>query len=84
VHRSFRPKPSRAMLRHMLARERVARGRAVLVDDSAANLRAARAVGFGTVLVYGHGRSRPPRGSRVGLRLRSVLELPRARARLRR
>jgi putative hydrolase of the HAD superfamily len=84
VHRSFRPKPSRAMLRHMLARERVGRGRAVLVDDSDANLRAARAVGFGTVLVYGHGRSRPQRGGRVGLRLRSVLELPRARARLRR
>jgi putative hydrolase of the HAD superfamily len=84
VHGSFRPKPSRAMLRHMLARERVAPGSAVLVDDSAANLRAARAVGFGTVLVYGHGRSRPQRGGRVGLRLRSVLELPRARARLRR
>jgi len=86
LHGSFRPKPSRSMLRHMLARERVPQGMAVLVEDSAVNLRAARAVGFRTVLVTGHGRapSRPPRGDRIGLRLRSVLELPRALARLRR
>ena len=84
LHGSFRPKPSRSMLRHMLARERVPRGRAVLVEDSAANLRAARAVGFRTVLVTGHGRgARPPRDGYVGLRVRSVRELPRARARLR-
>ena len=84
LHGTFRPKPSRSMLRHMLAREGVPKGRAVLVEDSAANLRAARAVGFRTVLVTGHGRgSSRPRGGYVGLRLRSVLELPRARARLR-
>ena len=85
VHRTFRPKPSRSMLRHMLARERVPSSRAVLVDDSTVNLRAARAVGFRTVLVIGHNRS-PSRlrcGSYVGMRVRSVLELPRARARLR-
>ena len=85
VHGTFRPKPSRSMLRHMLARERVRRGGAVLVEDSAANLRAARAAGFRTVLVTGHsrGRKQPFRAGYVGLRLRSVLELPRARARLR-
>ncbi len=84
LHGSFRPKPARGMLRHMLARERVPRGAAVLVEDSAANLRAARAVGFRTVLVTGHSRGAGrPRGGYVGLRLRSVLELPRARARLR-
>ena len=84
LHGTFRPKPSRGMLRHMLARERVPRGGAVLVEDSAANLRAARSVGFRTVLVTGHtrGPSRPA-GSYVGLRVHSVLELPRARARLR-
>jgi putative hydrolase of the HAD superfamily len=84
LHGAFRPKPSRSMFRHMLARERVRAGRAVLVEDSAANLRAARAIGFRTVLVCGHSRSRLPRGSYVGLRVRSVLELPRARMRLRR
>ena len=85
LHGSFRPKPSRSMLRHMLARERVPRGRAVLVEDSATNLHAARSVGFRTVLVTGHGgrRSPPLGGGLIGLRLRSVLDLPRARARLR-
>jgi putative hydrolase of the HAD superfamily len=83
VHRVFRPKPSRGMLRHMLARERVPRGAAVLVEDSIANLRSARAAGFRTVLVTGHSTARRPRGSFVGLRLRSVRELPRARLRLR-
>ena len=85
VHRTFRPKPSRGMLRHMLARERAARGQAILVDDSPANLRSARAVGFRTTLVTGHSwqGSGPPRGSYIGLRIRSVLDLPRARARLR-
>lgn len=86
VHGSFRPKPSRSMLRSMLARERVPAGRAVLVEDSALNLRAARAVGLRTVLVTGHSRGRRLRfrPHYVGLRLRSVLELPRAGARLRR
>jgi putative hydrolase of the HAD superfamily len=86
VHGSFRPKPSRSMLRSMLARERVPAGRAVLVEDSALNLRAARAVGIRTVLVTGHSRGRRLRfrPHYVGLRLRSVLELPRAGARLRR
>jgi len=86
VHGSFRPKPSRSMLRHMLARERVPAGHGVLIDDSPANLRAARAVGFRTVLVCRQRRvaARPPRSDRIGLRLHSVRELPRARMRLRR
>jgi putative hydrolase of the HAD superfamily len=84
VHRTFRPKPSRGMLRHMLARERVPRGGAILVEDSAANLRAARAVGFRTVLVSRHGGAAGrPRGGYIGLRVHSVLELPRAVSRLR-
>lgn len=78
---TFRPKPSRALLRHMLARERVPRGRAILVEDSARNLKAARGSGFRTVLV----RRGAPRGRAgyVGLRVRSVRALPRALARLR-
>jgi putative hydrolase of the HAD superfamily len=86
VHRSFRPKPSRGMLRHMLARERVPRGGAILVEDSPSNLRAARAVGFRAVLVMKHTgkKAQRPYHSYVGLRVSSVLELPRARARLRR
>ncbi len=85
VHLTFRPKPSRGMLRHMLARERVPRGAAILVDDSPANLRSARAAGFRTVLVLHHAAagSRTRHRRYVGLRVRSVRDLPRARLRLR-
>ena len=81
VHGTFRPKPSRAMLRHLLARERVPRRSAILVEDSTANLKAARAVGFRTILVGRGGRR--GRATHIGLRVRSVRELPRALARLR-
>ncbi|HXF46378.1 MAG TPA: pyrimidine 5'-nucleotidase [Burkholderiaceae bacterium] len=88
VHGMLRPKPSVAMLRHMLARERLAgRGnpaRAVLVEDNTLNLKAARAAGFRTVLITRHrlqrGGARPPY---VDLRLASVQRLPRALAALR-
>lgn len=86
VHGTFRPKPSRAMLRFMLAREGAARGTAILVEDSAANLKAARAVGFRTVLITHRTTpsARRRHGAYVGLRVRSVRDLPRALARLRR
>ena len=87
VHGAFRPKPSRAMLRHMLARERIPAHRAVLIEDSAPNLKAARAVGLRTVLVArpnGPSNARSPgRAHYVGLRVRSVLDLPKRLAFLR-
>jgi putative hydrolase of the HAD superfamily len=82
VHGVLRPKPSTAMLRHMLAREGLAgrsnAGRAILVEDSLANLKAARASGFRTVLVTRH-RAGGARGGTayVDLRLASVQQLPR-------
>jgi putative hydrolase of the HAD superfamily len=88
IHRAFRPKPSRLMLRAMLARERVARGCAVLVEDSASNLKAARGLGFRTVLLTRHGatrrRCRPVRGGYVDLHIASVHQLRRRLAQLRR
>jgi putative hydrolase of the HAD superfamily len=87
IHRAFRPKPSRLMLRAMLARERVARGRAVLVEDSQANLKAARGLGFRTVLLARHGgtgRRRRARACYVDLRVASIHQLPRRLVRLRR
>lgn len=85
VHGTFRPKPSRGMLRHVLARERVPGAAAILVEDNAVNLRAARAVGFRTVLVTrSSAKSGNLRAAYVGLRVRSVRELPRAWERLRR
>jgi putative hydrolase of the HAD superfamily len=92
LHGTFRPKPSRMMLRAMLARERVPASQAVLVEDSTANLKAARAIGFRTVLMTGHGaRAAAGRGCaprrravRAGLVIRSLHQLPQGLARLRR
>lgn len=84
VHGQFRPKPSVLMLRTMLARERCAPGSAVLVEDSRANLKAARGLGFATVLVGAAGGRRRVAGrpGYVDLRVRSVRDLPRVAARL--
>ena len=81
VFGSFRPKPSRSMLKYLLARERVPARRAILVEDSPANLKSARAVGLRTVLVQAHRRAVAAdphrRPSYVDLKVRSVRELPR-------
>ena len=88
VHGVLRPKPSTAMLRHMLAREGLAgrrnAGRAVLIEDSLPNLKAARATGFRTVLVTRHrAESRHGGTAYVDLRLSSIQQLPRAIRRVR-
>jgi len=79
VHGTFRPKPSRLMLRAILARERVRPSTAILVEDSLANLKAARALGLRTVLITRHGPSTERRRGTgvVGLRIRSLHELAR-------
>lgn len=48
----LRCKPSLAMMRQLLARLRVPAHRVVLVDDTLANLRSAKALGMGTVLCH--------------------------------
>lgn len=88
LHGHFRPKPSRLMLRAMLARERVQASRAVLVEDSVANLKAARGLGFQTVHMTRHGmrlaaRQRKARPHGGSILLRSLHQLPRALGRLR-
>ena len=73
------------MLAKLIARLRVAPARCVLVEDSAQNLRAARACRLRTVLVTGigdrlHGvRHRPRAGSgrRIDLQVQSAWDLPR-------
>lgn len=64
----FMPKPSRPMLRKMLARLRCPPGRAILVEDSVNNLRSATHCGVRTVLVtgLGHGALHPARRPRAG------------------
>ncbi len=82
LHGQFRPKPSLSMLRVVLAREglagRLNAGRAVLVDDSPRNLKAARAAGFSTVLRIGPLARRPLAGSGyIDARVRTVRHLSR-------
>lgn len=90
VHGHYRPKPALSMLRAMLVREKLAGrspgARAVLVDDNAANLKAARAAGYATVLVRRRAGGAPRRlvgGSYVMGRIRSVKQLPALAPRLR-
>jgi putative hydrolase of the HAD superfamily len=77
-HTRFRPKPDPAGFRRLLAAERVVAARTIMVDDTLANLRAARRLGLATVWV-----SRQPRTpAYVDAKVRSVRELPRLAARL--
>jgi putative hydrolase of the HAD superfamily len=78
-HGAYRPKPSPALLRHVLAREGASAANTVLVEDTLENLRGARRAGLRTVHVYNAGtpfakggHSRP---SYVDLRVNSVSHL---------
>jgi putative hydrolase of the HAD superfamily len=51
VHRRLRPKPSRIMLRKLMARERLRPQHCVLVEDTLSHLKAAKALGLKTVFV---------------------------------
>lgn len=51
VHGKLQPKPSSQFLRKLLARQGVHARRCILVEDSIANLRAAKKLGIRTVLV---------------------------------
>ena len=80
----LRPKPSKLMLRAVLARHRLEPARCVLVEDSLSNLVSARALGLRTVLVHGFHRRAGLRprwlagpGRRVGAQVRSSHELTR-------
>lgn len=79
LHGEFRPKPSPALLRHVLAREGVPARQAVLVEDTLANLRGARRAGLRTVHVFHpgtpFGRGRAQRPSYVDLRVNCVSDL---------
>jgi putative hydrolase of the HAD superfamily len=79
LHGQYRPKPSAALLRYVLAREGVPAHRAVLVEDTLANLRGARVAGLKTVHVYHpgtpFGRGRSHRPAYVDLRVNCVSDL---------
>jgi putative hydrolase of the HAD superfamily len=98
VHGQLRPKPSRQLLRKLLARERTSAGRCVLVEDTADNLRAAKALGMRTAWVTQYLASSPnvrqmaggrplPRFTKrphfVDVKVKSVTQLPASLHRLR-
>ncbi len=74
----FQPKPQPAGFRRLLHRERLDPKACVMVEDTPANLRAAKALGMKTVLIS----SAPRVPAFVDLRLQSVLDLPRHLKRL--
>ena len=57
INRQYAPKPSRLMLRRLLAQRRIAPAHARLVEDSAINLKAAKTVGLQTLLVQRYTRA---------------------------
>jgi len=64
----LRPKPDTRMLRHVLAKLRVPAHRAVLVEDTVANLRSARRLGLRTVWMQRYLRGNP-HGPEAGIGL---------------
>lgn len=70
----FRPKPHPQAFRRLLQSERLRPRQCIFVEDSPANLKAAKRLGMKTVLIA----RRPWRPAYVDLRLESVLGLKRA------
>ena len=75
----FRPKPSAALMRHILAHEGIHPRRAVLVEDTVENLRGARKAGLRTVHVFHpgspFGRGKSGRPHFVDLRVNCIGDL---------
>jgi putative hydrolase of the HAD superfamily len=85
VHRRLQPKPSKLMLRKLLAREGVAANRCILVEDSLSNLKSAKALHLRTAWItqYLHASAGVNRPGYVDVKLGSVLQLPTQLHRLR-
>lgn len=96
VHGRLRPKPSRHLLRTLLAREKVKPHKAILVEDTAKTLKAAKSLGLRTVLVTQYlsaqsSRQRDTlpqpqhkgRPAYVDVKVKSISQLPRLMQRLR-
>jgi putative hydrolase of the HAD superfamily len=79
LHGQYRPKPSPAILRHILACEAASAHRTVLVEDTLENLRGARAAGMRTVHVFHpatpFAHKRRGRAPYVDLRVNKVSDL---------
>ncbi len=83
VHGQWRPKPSRLMLRRLLRRQRVSAARCVLVEDTLANLRSARALRMKTVWFTGFSPRSHRRSPFADVQVKSLRQLPARLASLR-
>jgi putative hydrolase of the HAD superfamily len=77
-HAQYRPKPQMAGFMRLLRKHRLNPARCVMVEDSAENLQAAKRLGMRTVWVDHTTRS----PAYVDVKVRDVMELPRALSRL--
>lgn len=76
VHGQLRPKPSKQLLRKLLAREGVSARRCILVEDTADNLKAAKALGMRTAWVTQYIASSPNMRQLAGGRLPRLTKRP--------
>lgn len=77
-HSRYQPKPQAAGFRRLLRKHRIQAAQCVMVEDSAENLQTAKRLGMRTVWVSDASRA----ASYVDVKIRNVLELPRAVAKL--
>ena len=63
IRNTLKPKPSKAMLRRTIARLRVLPAHCALIEDSAENLRSAKALRLKTYLVHGYRKPRTRKAS---------------------
>ncbi len=98
VHRQLRPKPSKLLLRKLLAQHRICARRCILVEDTLDTLKAAKALGMRTVWVTQYLTTSPDLITRAGkpfapnvtklpkyvdVKVKSVRDLPDSLCRLR-
>lgn len=82
VHGRLRPKPSRWLLKKMIAKKKLPAGRCVLIEDSRDNLRSAKQLGMKTVWVTQYVNRDAPvtkrfaRASFIDIKIRSIKQLP--------
>ena len=83
VHKQLRPKPSRLLLRQLLAKEGIRARDCVLVEDTIQNLKAAKSLGMRTVWTTRYLSGNPARPGYVNVQVKSLRQLPRQLHRLR-
>ena len=78
VHGKSHPKPSKPYLRKLLAQHGWQAGQCILVEDSVANIIAAKQIGMRTVMVTGYGQHVQQKSisASADITVKSVFELP--------